>query len=100
VIHYNFKPDFILPAALTEIGEEAFAGGAFSFVKLSENTTMIGSNAFADCPNLMQIFIPNAETVIDENAFGNMQSLTIIGKTGSTAETYATAHGYTFIAVS
>ena len=100
VIHYNFKPDFILPAALTEIGEEAFAGGAFSFVKLSENTTMIGSNAFADCPNLTQIFIPNAEAVIDENAFGNMQNLTILGKTGSTAETYAAAHGYVFIPVS
>ncbi len=97
VIHYGFKPDFILPAGLTEIGEEAFAGGAFTYVKLSDNADMIWPFAFADGPNLAYISIPNATAVIDENAFGNLQNLTILGKSGSTAEAYATAHGFTFV---
>ena len=99
-IVYMTTPDFILPKAVSEIDESAFSGNAFTFAKLSDKTKYIGSCAFAGCPNLAYISIPNAEVVIDENAFGNMQNLTILGKTGSTAETYATAHGYTFIAVS
>ncbi len=90
-------PDLILPSALTTIGEEAFTGGAFSFVKLSENTTTIGHLAFADCPNLKYIYIPKATTSIDRYAFAEMNGLTILGKTGSTAETYAQQRGFDFI---
>ena len=93
-------PDLILPAAATTIGEEAFTGGAFSFVKLSDKTASIGSRAFADCPNLTYIYIPAATKTIAANAFTGVDGLTILGASGSTAETYATAHGYTFISVS
>ncbi len=96
MIHY-ITPDFILPVSLTAIGDEAFTGGAFTYVKLSENTISIGQCAFADCPNLAYIYIPEATTEIDVHAFGNMQGLMIIGKTGSAAETYAEDHGYTFV---
>ena len=90
--------DFILPSALTEIGEEAFTGGAFVYVKLPEQTVPIAWHAFADCPNLTYIYIPATTTQIDEQAFGNMNNLTMIGKTGTTAEAYARENGYTFIA--
>ena len=96
----SVDPDFVLPEELTAIGDEAFASGAFSYVKLSENTTSIGWHAFADCPNLMYIYIPEKTTDIDPQAFGDRTKLTIVGKIGSTAETYATAHGYTFVAIS
>ena len=102
-IHYsvlNLVPDFLLPAALTEIDEEAFAGGAFAYVKLSENTTTIGENAFADCPNLVYIYIPAATVNIDPLAFGEIQRLLIIGEAGSSVETYAQEHNYTFMAFS
>ena len=95
-IHY-INPDFILPVALTEIGEEAFAGGVFTYVKLSESCVKIGPNAFAGCPNLKYISIPNTKAEIDEDAFGNLTGLTIFGKSGSTAQTYAQAHSFTFI---
>ena len=98
--HYVYEwlqPDFILPAALTEIGEEAFSGGAFTYVKLSESCVKIGPNAFAGCPNLKYISIPNTKAEIDEDAFGNLTGLTIFGKSGSTAQTYAQAHSFTFI---
>ena len=100
-IHYNYiTPDLVLPSDLTEIEEEAFAGDAFVYPKLSENTISIGRRAFADCPNLVYIYIPEATTSIDPNAFGNLSTLTIFGKTGSTAETFAQTHGFTFVAVS
>lgn len=94
------RPDFVLPAALTEVGEEAFAGGAFTFVKLSDNTASIGRRAFADCLNLRYIYIPTATTSIDPDAFGSMQNLTIFGYAGSVAEKFAADNeGVTFIAL-
>ena len=92
-------PDFILPAALITIEDEAFTGCAFVYAKLPDNAVSIGWHAFADCPNLAYIYIPALITQIDEEAFGTMQGLTILGKTGTTAETYANDHHYTFIAI-
>lgn len=98
-IHCNVQPDFVLPAALTAIEEEAFAGGVFTYVKLSENTVSIGQRAFGDCQNLAYIYIPETTTGIDPDAFDNVNGLTIFGKAGSTAEGYAQAHGFSFTAV-
>ena len=70
------QPDFVMPDFLTEIEEEAFAGCAFTFVKLSENTAVVGPRAFADCPNLKYIYIP-AETTVDPTAFENVEGLTV-----------------------
>lgn len=92
-------PDLVLPAGLTEIEEEAFVGGAFRFVQLSERTETIGSRAFADCPKLAFIHIPAAVRSIDPSAFGDSTQLTVYGKAGSTAESFAKAHGFTFIAI-
>ena len=89
-------PDFVLPAGLTTIGEEAFAGGAFTYAVLPEQAVSIGRHAFADCPNLVCIYIPEATTDIHQEAFGNMESLIVIGKIGSEAQTYAAAHSFGF----
>ena len=98
-IHYRVSPDLILPADLITIEQEAFAGGAFTYAKLSDNTVSIAQRAFADCPNLIYIYIPEATTSIDPNAFGDLSTLTVFGKTGSTAEIFAQTHGFTFVAV-
>ena len=79
-------PDFILPAALTEIDEEAFAGAAFSFVSVPEATAQIKARAFANCPNLKYILIPNDETIIAKDAFEGVANLTIFGRDGSYAQ--------------
>ena len=70
------QPDFFMPDFLTDVEEEAFAGCAFTFVKLSENTATVGPRAFADCPNLKYIYIP-AETTVDPTAFENVEGLTV-----------------------
>ena len=99
-VHFTIPdPDFILPTALTIIEEEAFASSGFVYAKLPEQVISIGWHAFADCPNLAYIYIPSLTTQIDEEAFGDLQGLTILGKTGSTSETYARNHNFNFIAV-
>jgi len=89
----------IPPSSLTVIEAEAFSGSAFTSVKLSEGTTTIGSRAFADCPKLRYIYIPEATTGIAGNAFSGVSNLTILGASGSYAEFYAQRYGYSFTAV-
>ena len=91
------KPDFILPASLTTIEEEAFAGGVFRYVQLPENTRAIRTKAFADCERLKHIYIPEATNTIAADAFDGVEDLTIHGIDGSYAEYYAGEHGYAFI---
>ena len=100
-IHYGYElvPDFILPASLTTIETEAFAGGAFTCVQLPEVTTVIGSRAFAGCPNLSYIYIPGATETIAEDAFSGVSGLTILGRSDSYAKTYAQQNGILFVAV-
>ena len=92
-------PDLILPVSLTTIEDEAFAGGAFIYVKLPEGVKMIGRQAFAGCPNLLYIYIPAGIKSIDAHAFDNVDRLTILGLPGSIAENYAKQHGFAFAEV-
>ena len=91
--------DFILPASLTIIEAEAFAGGAFRYVQLPEGVSVIRSRAFADCPNLTYIYIPEETGTIARDAFEGVSGLTILGHSGSYAEFYAQRNGIAFVAV-
>ena len=96
-------PDFMLPSALSGIGEEAFRGGVFTFAVLPENAVTVGPLAFADCDDLMFIYIPASVEDIDSTAFGSLTGLTILGTpsiTPSTAESFAATHGYAFVPLS
>lgn len=92
----NIEPDFILPVGVVRIEDEAFMGGNFTYVKLSSNVVEILDRAFANCPNLHHIFIPEKTTKIASNAFEGTSDLTIHGVSGSYAETFALTHGYSF----
>lgn len=59
----------------------------------------IGNQAFSGCSNLKTITIPSTVTEIAANAFDGCKKLTIRGKEGSYAETYAAVYGITFKAV-
>lgn len=96
-------PDFMLPAALSQIGEEAFSGGAFTFAVLPENAVTVGPLAFADCDDLLFIYIPTSVEDIDSTAFGDVTDLTILGTSAepqSAAESFASSHGYAFVPIS
>ncbi len=99
--HYGNKPpvfDFILPAALQTIEEEALAGCAFRAVRIPDGAAEIGARAFAGSPNLVFVYIPASVTAIAADAFDQVTGLTIVGKAGSAAESFAGAHGFAFIA--
>lgn len=82
-----------LPAALTTIGEEAFAGSALTVVVVGENTTGIGDRAFMDCVELTQIIIPDSVTDFGTDVFKNCGKLTIVCGQNSAASEYAAANG-------
>ena len=98
-VHIPSMPDLVLPASLTEIEKEAFAGGAFTYVKLPENLEWIDSRAFANCPNLAYIYISDFTMDIAYDAFYGDSGLTILGSDGSYAEDYAADHHYSFIPI-
>lgn len=89
--------DCILPASLTAIESDAMASCAFEAVYIPVGVTAIGARAFAGSPNLEYVYIPASVTLIAANAFDQVTGLTIIGKSGSAAQTFANAQGYTFI---
>ena len=77
---------------LTKIEDSAFEGDTFTHVYLGESVTRIGSRAFADCEQLLYIFIPNPDTFIADDAFDGSPNV-VIGCPGGEVSSYAEAHG-------
>ncbi len=92
--------DFILPDDLRIIEAEAMKGNVARRIKLGEKTEEIGREAFADCQNLVQIYIPATCTNIALDAFAYSYGITIFAENGSFAETYANGNGFMFTPVS
>ena len=87
---------FILPEALEIIEENAFEGCAFTHVYLGNRVADIGAKAFANCPNLVYIEIPESVTSIAEDAFSGSNGVTIVCKNGSAAYVFATTHSISY----
>ncbi|MBQ8298002.1 MAG: leucine-rich repeat protein [Ruminococcus sp.] len=101
----------LLPPSVQYIGGASFAGcGALTSIELPDTLVSIGQNAFA-ATGLKKVQIPSSVTEIGYSAFGydeNLEpidSFTIIGATGSAAQTYCTdtdeeygyANNFTFV---
>lgn len=107
-----------LPQTLVSIGRCAFFSSGLEHIELPPSLESIAYWAFTGCnlaelnippsvktipeiivdSGLKRVFLPAEVTEICENAFGSSLE-TVYGYSGSTAETWAQAHGYTFIAV-
>ena len=61
-------------------------------VNLPASVTWIGAEAFAGCSLLQEVYIPESVTMIDDSAFAG-SAVTIIAAPGSYAWAYAEAHG-------
>ena len=81
---------FSLPAGLTEIEEEAFAGIAAEKIIVPQGVTRIGDRAFADCPNLKELELPEGITFEGEPLYGS-GPVFVYGPAGSWLEAYAEA---------
>ena len=75
-----FSPDDLdtltLPASLTRIEEEAFAGITAQAVVLPQGCSAVESRAFANCPNLTYVLAPE-DTEIAADAFEGCDNVTI-----------------------
>ena len=92
----SLKSVYFLGTNYVDIGESVFENCiSLSNVSLSANTTAIGANAFANCTSLKKLKIPESVTVIGQQAFaGCSKDLTIVCKSGTTAETVALSYEY------
>ena len=84
-------PDFTLPASLTAVEEEAFAGIAASAVDVPASCASICACAFRNCPNLTQIRIP-ADCELGTDVFAGCEIVYVFGAPGSSAEAYCQSH--------
>lgn len=67
----------ILPNTLLEIGENAFAYNAITFLKIPDKIEEIKSKTFEHC-NLDSVILPNKLRIIGESAFANCSSIRYI----------------------
>jgi hypothetical protein len=89
--------DFTLPAALTRLGEEAFAGAAVKIVYVPDTCTAIGANAFRDCTGLTQIRLPKNCTISDTAFTGCTGLIAVYAPAGGTTEAWCTQANIPFI---
>ena len=75
---------------LTYIGDDAFAGTGFSFVRMKSNVTTIGEGAFMNCHKLLDISISSSVANIGKYAFQNCTKLTDIYNYALTPQPFPT----------
>ena len=94
------SPDFVLPAFLTEIGEEAFAEDTSLTIMDASNCAKIDAYAFRGCTNLKRIRLAqNCE--IDDTAFDGCVALrAIFAPSGGTTAAWCASHDVNFVPIS
>ena len=78
-----------LPAFLQQIDDEAFMLTSVEKVVIPDGCTRIGKMAFAGCPDLIEIVIPESVASIADDAFANTDNVRIITSEGAEAYKYA-----------
>ena len=92
--------------SITTVPSNAFYYCNIKDIELPEQITSIGERAFANNSSLMTVKINNQNTEFkgtnnktSNNFSGSNQSVTIIGHSASTAQTFANNYGYTFVSM-
>ena len=87
-----------IPGSVTKIDMSAFRlCTSLEKVTIEEGATSIGDYAFEYCTSLKKVVIPKSVTKIGYNAFNMCKKMTIYGKAGSYAESYAKQNNIPFI---
>lgn len=96
----QLEPDYTLPASLTTLEMEALQGTDAAAVLIPVSLQEIGSKAFSSCSRLSQVTFMADDVTIAEDAFENCPNQIIFFcRTGSTAESYAAAHGLNVVRI-
>ena len=92
IIHCVYANVLTLPAFLTEIDEEAFAGmTAIEKVVLPDTCRTIGARAFADCANLREINVAGV-TSFGDGAFDGCPDVVLVCGDNAAAAAWAEAN--------
>ena len=83
---------------ITTIPDSAFRlCPALVSITLPMSCTTVAANAFAESTGLTDVYIPPSVTSIQTNSFSYPARMTIYGKSGSYAKTYADSRSITFV---
>ena len=88
------KTTFVLPAALVEIEDEAFADTAVKTVVFQNGLLHIGDFAFDNTRNLKDIYIPSSVRRIGRSAFPHSGNLVLHAPKKSYAQAWAKEHRF------
>ena len=78
-----------LPAGLKSIETEAFANVAAEKIVIPDGVETIASNAFTDCPNLVELVLPEGISSFAPDALGTTGPVYVFGQEGSCQQAYA-----------
>ena len=87
---------FVLPASLRVIDDEAFLGTGAEYVRIPEMVVRIGDQAFAENHSLKELFISQNEIEIGESVFSG-NTVNITGFADSYSRIWAMKNGYRFV---
>lgn len=84
-------------SGIKTVGEACFQRcSSLTYVEFGNSLETIGKMAFSYSTNLKEIAIPESVVTIDNSFFSTAEDLTIIGKSGSVAESYANENNINF----
>ena len=84
-----------LPAGLKSIEDKAFMGLPVKEVLIPAGCTSIGSQSFADCSSLYQVYMPDSVTSIASDAFSGTMAVFVCASDNYAAQ-YARTHGFKY----
>ncbi len=95
----KYLTEITIPNSVTSMGWDVFSEcSSLISVTIPKSINTIEENAFYDCTSLRSIIIPDSVNHISNYAFYGCPNLTIYGKKGSYAETYANNNHIDFTA--
>ncbi len=84
-----YEKAFCTPASLKRIEDDAFKGTDAQWIELNAGLAYVGSNAFAQCADLMGLVIPSTVSYISPDAFADSPNVVLYAIDNPYAVQYA-----------
>ena len=96
LVSFTGKGDAVIPDNVKVIAPMAFYKSAAVTISVSENCTLISTRAFASCPELEWVYIPDTVREIEAYILDGSDNAYIRCHMNSYAEEYARTNGYKY----